>query len=86
MAIGTLLTGVFVFVSTAAPNTGAFLTFLCLEALFQNIMYGVLYAYTPESFPAPVRGTGDGIASRYVPLPPLPPRTLLTLTLLTTKV
>ena len=31
-------------------------------------------------------GTGDGIASRYVPLPPLPPRTLLTLTLLTTKV
>ncbi|PWN96524.1 MFS general substrate transporter [Tilletiopsis washingtonensis] len=63
MAIGTLLTGVFVFVSTAAPNTGAFLTFLCLEALFQNIMYGVLYAYTPESFPAPVRGTGDGIAS-----------------------
>ena len=26
-------------------------------------MYGVLYAYTPEIFPAPVRGTGTGIAS-----------------------
>lgn len=26
-------------------------------------MYGVLYAYTPEVFPAPVRGTGTGIAS-----------------------
>ncbi|PWN43691.1 MFS general substrate transporter [Ceraceosorus guamensis] len=63
MALGTLLTGIFVIVSTQSPNKGAFLTFLCLEALFQNIMYGVLYAYTPESFPSPVRGTGDGIAS-----------------------
>lgn len=26
-------------------------------------MYGVLYAYTPEVFPAPSRGTGNGIAS-----------------------
>ena len=26
-------------------------------------MYGVLYAYTPEVFPAPNRGTGTGIAS-----------------------
>jgi hypothetical protein len=26
-------------------------------------MYGVLYAYTPEVFPAPSRGTGTGIAS-----------------------
>lgn len=25
--------------------------------------YGVLYAYTPEVFPAPNRGTGTGIAS-----------------------
>ena len=26
-------------------------------------MYGVLYAYTPEVFPAPYRGTGSGISS-----------------------
>ena len=26
-------------------------------------MYGVLYAYTPEVFPAPVRGTATGICS-----------------------
>lgn len=80
MAIGTLLTGVFVFAGVGAPNRGAFLAFNCLEACFQvsgallpvvafshlplqNIMYGVLYAYTPEVFPAPHRGTGDGIAS-----------------------
>jgi sugar phosphate permease len=34
-----------------------------MEAFFQNIMYGVLYAYTPEVFPAPNRGTGTGIGS-----------------------
>lgn len=63
MAIGTLLTGIFVFAGVGAPNREAFLAFNCLEACFQNIMYGVLYAYTPEVFPAPHRGTGDGIAS-----------------------
>jgi hypothetical protein len=26
-------------------------------------MYAVVYSYTPEVFPAPVRGTGSGIAS-----------------------
>ena len=26
-------------------------------------MYGVIYSYTAEVFPAPVRGTGSGIAS-----------------------
>lgn len=26
-------------------------------------MYGVIYAYTPEVFPAPNRGTGTGISS-----------------------
>ena len=30
-----------------------------------DIMYGVLYAYTPEIFPAPNRGTGTGIASFF---------------------
>ena len=39
------------------------LAFTCLEALFQNIMYGVLYTYTPNVFPTPNRGTGIRIAS-----------------------
>ncbi|KAK4645508.1 hypothetical protein QC761_202060 [Podospora bellae-mahoneyi] len=37
--------------------------FSCVEAFSQNIMYGVLYAYTPEIFPAPVRGSAVGVAS-----------------------
>lgn len=28
-------------------------------------MYGVLYAYTPEVFPAPHRGTADAICSAF---------------------
>lgn len=28
-------------------------------------MYGVLYAYTPEVFPTPHRGTGDALASAF---------------------
>lgn len=35
----------------------------CLEAFLQNIIYGTLYAYMPEVFPAPNRGTGSGISS-----------------------
>ncbi|PAV19455.1 MFS general substrate transporter [Pyrrhoderma noxium] len=30
-----------------------------------NAMYGVLYAYTPEVFPAPHRGTGDALCSAF---------------------
>lgn len=65
IAVATLLTGVFLFLFTASTNSNYQLTFTCLEAFFQNIMYGVLYAYTPEVFPAPNRGTGTGIASFF---------------------
>lgn len=63
MAIATLLTGIFLFLFTQSATSSYQLAFSCLVALFQNVMYGVLYAYTPETFPAPNRGTGTGIAS-----------------------
>lgn len=63
MAIATLITAIFIFCFTISTDPNFQLAFTCLEALFQNIMYGVLYAYTPEVFPAPNRGTGTGIAS-----------------------
>lgn len=52
----------FLFVLLGTTST-AQLVFSCLAAFSQNIMYGVLYAYTPEIFPAPVRGAGTGVAS-----------------------
>ncbi|KAJ5601443.1 hypothetical protein N7510_010977 [Penicillium lagena] len=63
MAISTLITGVLLFCFTASSNSNVQLACSCIEMFFQNIMYGVLYAYTPEVFPAPNRGTGTGIAS-----------------------
>lgn len=63
MAIASLITGVLLFCFTASTNANVQLVCTCLEAFFQNIMYGVLYAYTPEVFPAPNRGTGTGISS-----------------------
>lgn len=63
MAIGTVVTGVFVFLFTTSKDSDFQLAFTCLEAFFQNIAYGVLYAYTPEVLPAPIRGTGTGMCS-----------------------
>ncbi|RYO92011.1 hypothetical protein DL766_006633 [Monosporascus sp. MC13-8B] len=63
MAIATAISGMFLFLFTTSGNPDVQLVFSSLEALFQNIMYGVLYAYTPEVFPAPNRGTGTGISS-----------------------
>ncbi|KAK4634584.1 MFS siderochrome iron transporter 1 [Fulvia fulva] len=63
MAIATLLSGIFLILFTRGTTSGYQLAMSSLEAFFQNIMYGVLYAYTPEVFPAPNRGTGTGISS-----------------------
>lgn len=63
MAFGTAVTGVFVFLFTISSDPDFQLAFTCLEAFFQNIMYGVLYSYTPETFEAPIRGTGTGMSS-----------------------
>ncbi|PWN26041.1 MFS general substrate transporter [Jaminaea rosea] len=63
LAVSTLLTGVFVFAVTGASTDTAYLGLNCANSLVQNSMYGVLYHMTPESFPAPARGTGDGVAS-----------------------
>ncbi|OQD76370.1 hypothetical protein PENDEC_c004G02833 [Penicillium decumbens] len=63
MAASTAITGVLLFCFTASKDPDVQLVCSALESFFQMIMYGVLYAYTPEVFPAPNRGTGTGIAS-----------------------
>lgn len=51
MSIATLLTGIFLFIFVTSTDSDFQLAFQCLVAFFQNVMYGVLYAYTPETFP-----------------------------------
>lgn len=63
MAISTILTGVFLFASTTARTSNALLGWNCGYSFTSNLMYGVLYAYTPEIFPTKDRGTGNGLAA-----------------------
>ena len=52
LSISTILTGVFLFASTTAVTSNALLGWNCAYNFMSNIMYAVLYAYTPEvSFP-----------------------------------
>ncbi|KAL1869421.1 hypothetical protein VTK73DRAFT_3158 [Phialemonium thermophilum] len=64
LAISTLVSAVFLFFFVRfGRSPTSQLVFSCVEAFAQNIMYGVLYAFTPEIFPAPIRGAGTGVAS-----------------------
>ena len=64
LASSTLVSAIFLFFFVLYGTTPTSqLAFSCVEAFSQNIMYGVLYAFTPEIFPAPVRGAGTGVAS-----------------------
>lgn len=65
MGATTLITGILLFCFTATKDPSVQLVCSSLESFFQMMMYGVLYAYTPETFPAPNRGTGTGIASCF---------------------
>ncbi|KAJ4252385.1 hypothetical protein NW762_010983 [Fusarium torreyae] len=60
-----LSTGVFLFLFTRATTQAGVLGFTCAIAFFQNLVYGLLYSYTPELFPAPVRGTANGLVAVF---------------------
>lgn len=49
----------FATVNTEASNIGL----NAMEYFFQSMFNAVLYGWTPEAFPAPVRGTASGLAS-----------------------
>ncbi len=49
----------FATVNTEASNIGL----NAMEYFFQSMFNAVLYAWTPEAYPAPTRGTAAGVAS-----------------------
>lgn len=63
LSIFTLLTGVFLFCSTTALSSNALLGWNCAFTFCSNVMYAVLYGYTPEIFPTPQRGTGNALSA-----------------------
>lgn len=63
--IACLGTGLFLFLFTRANSNAGVIGFSCAIAFFQNLVYGLLYSYTPELFPAPVRGTANGLVALF---------------------
>ncbi|OJT15968.1 hypothetical protein TRAPUB_8791 [Trametes pubescens] len=61
LAISTILTGAFLLASTTARSSDALLGWNCGYSLTNNVMWGVLFAVTPELFPAKDRGTGNAV-------------------------
>jgi MFS family permease len=63
LALSTILTGVFLYASTTATTSNTLLAWNCAFNFSSNIMYAVLYAYTPEIFPTKDRGTGNALTA-----------------------
>lgn len=63
LALATLLTGVFILASTTARTSDALLGWNCGYSFTSNVMYGVLYALSPEVFPTRARGTGNALVA-----------------------
>ncbi|EHK26979.1 uncharacterized protein TRIVIDRAFT_62772 [Trichoderma virens Gv29-8] len=63
LALSSALTGVFLYCSTTAKSSESLLGWNCAYNFCSNVMYAVLYGYTPEIFPTPQRGTGNAIAA-----------------------
>lgn len=63
LAVSTTLTGVFLFASTTALSSNSLLGWNCAYSFTSNVMYAVLYAYTPEIFATKDRGTGNAVTA-----------------------
>ena len=63
LALSTVLTGVFLFASTTAVTSNSLLGWNCAFSFMSNVMYAVLYAYTPEIFATKDRGTGNALTA-----------------------
>ncbi|THX12237.1 hypothetical protein D6D13_04288 [Aureobasidium pullulans] len=63
LGASAIVSGIFLFAYTAAENRAGDLAFSCITGLFGNFEYAIMYAFTPESFPAPHRGTATGTAA-----------------------
>ena len=58
-----MLTGVFLFATTTSRTSNTLLGWNCGYTFANNVMYGVLYAISPELFPAKDRGTGNALVA-----------------------
>ena len=55
--------GASLFLFSAINDEKSNIGFNVMEYFFQSMFNAVLYGWTPEAFPAPIRGTACGVAS-----------------------
>ena len=63
LLVSSALFGAMLFVFTAVHDQVSYIAINALVYFFQSMFNAILYGWTPEGFPAPVRGTACGVAS-----------------------
>lgn len=63
LLVSSALFGAMLFTFTAVDSPGTYVGINGLVYFFQSMFNAILYGWTPEGFPAPIRGTAAGIAS-----------------------
>jgi hypothetical protein len=63
MVISSAMMGISIFLFSSVNSAASNIGFNVMEYFFQSMFNAVLYGWTPEAFPAPIRGTACGIAS-----------------------
>ncbi|KAK7744649.1 hypothetical protein SLS53_003536 [Cytospora paraplurivora] len=63
LSLSTIVTGILLYGTTTALTSNTLLAWNCVWNFTSNIMYSVLYGYTPELFPTPQRGTGNALTA-----------------------
>lgn len=63
MVVSSLLMSISIFVFSTVNSPASNIGLNAMEYFFQSMFNAVLYGWTPEAFPAPIRGTACGVAS-----------------------
>lgn len=63
MVVSSALMGISIFLFSSVNSAASNIGFNAMEYFFQSMFNSVLYGWTPEAFPAPIRGTACGLAS-----------------------
>ncbi|KAL8997535.1 MAG: hypothetical protein Q9169_003230 [Polycauliona sp. 2 TL-2023] len=63
MVVSSALMGVSLFLFSAVNTQASNVGFNIMEYFFQSMFNAILYGWTPEAYPAPIRGTACGVAS-----------------------
>jgi len=63
MFISSSLMGASIFIFSAVNSRVSYIGLNSMEYFFRSLFNSVLYGWTPDAYPAPIRGTACGVAS-----------------------